>query len=191
MFCYCSVWTQSCCLPSCPAVQRAVTAVVVVAAVAVEAVPPATVSTCCATVSRCPSTRYRSARSLETQVSDTPSGRSHTVDWTTAIGLAKPSTNSSGTGMKVVSHWRRQLWGTGAPVPLDFRLIFQATLDPYELLTFDSIFLYVNLELSSSFRGPARTKSQRHHCCQLLLVTLLGLLRVACKHLISLYNNCR
>jgi len=77
------------------AVQRAVTAVVVEVAVQLSAL------IYCATDSQCLSIRYRFVQSLETPASDMPSGRSHTVDWTTAIGLAKPSISSSGTVLKV------------------------------------------------------------------------------------------
>jgi len=30
-------------------------------------------------------------------------------------------------------HWRRQLWGTGARAPLDFRLILLVTSEPHKL----------------------------------------------------------
>ena len=84
-------------LPSYHAVQRAVTAVVV--EVAVQAIA----LICYATGWQCLSIRYRFVPSLATPVSDMPSGRSHTVDWTTAIGLAKPSISSSGTVLKLLA----------------------------------------------------------------------------------------
>jgi len=91
------VCAYSCCLPSYHAAPLAVTAVAVEAALR-----QASASIYCVTVWRCPFTRYRFVRLSATRVSDTPSGRSPTVDWTTAIGLAKPSTSFS--GMNIFGH---------------------------------------------------------------------------------------